>query len=145
MLREFKEFALRGNVVDLAVGVIIGAAFGKIITSLVDDVIMPPIGLALGGVSFENLFVTIGPGEFETLAAAKAAGAATINYGLFLSTVLDFILVAFVIFFVIRRINRWKSAPEETTPTSKKCPFCISTVPLQATRCSQCTSQLDVA
>ena len=141
MFKEFKEFAMRGSVVDLAVGLIIGVAFGKIITSLVNDILMPPIGLLAGHVNFESLFVTLSGGPFKTLADAKAAGAPTINYGLFLNSVIDFILVAFAVFLVVRWINKLRRQPE-ATPTTKGCPFCKSTIALEATRCSQCTSQL---
>ena len=132
---------MRGSVVDLAVGLIIGAAFGKIVTSLVNDVLMPPIGLLAGHVNFENLFVTLSGGPFKTLADAKAAGAPTINYGLFLNSVIDFVLVAFAVFLLVRWINKLRRQPE-ATPTTKGCPFCKSTIALDATRCPQCTSQL---
>jgi large conductance mechanosensitive channel len=144
MLKEFKEFALRGNVIDLAVGVIIGGTFGKIITSLVSDIIMPPIGMLLGKVNFSNLFIDLSGQGYTTLAAAKDAGAATINYGMFLNTILDFIIVAFVIFLVIRQMNRMKK-PEPVVvpePTTKPCPHCFTEIPLKATRCPNCTSQL---
>jgi large conductance mechanosensitive channel len=140
MLKDFKEFALRGNVVDLAVGIVIGAAFGRIITSLVNDILMPPIGRLLGNVDFSNLFVNISGKTYPTLAAAKAAGAATINYGLFLNTVIDFVIVAFAIFLLIHQINRWsKPAP---APATKDCPYCFSAIPLPATRCPHCTSEI---
>ncbi len=140
MLKQFKEFAMRGNVVDLAVGIVIGAAFGRIITSLVNDILMPPIGRLLGGVDFSNLFVNISGKTYPTLAAAKAAGAATINYGLFLGTVIDFVIVAFAIFVLVRQINRWsKPAP---APTTKDCPYCFTAIPLPATRCPNCTSEI---
>lgn len=144
MLKEFKEFAMRGNVVDMAVGIIIGAAFGKIVASLVADLIMPPIGLLLGGVDFKSLFVVLGPGEFATIEAAKEAGAATLNYGVFLATVLDFLIVAFAIFMAIRAMNKLKRqpAPVVAEPTEKDCPFCLSKVPIKATRCGHCTSEL---
>jgi large conductance mechanosensitive channel len=144
MLKEFREFIMRGNVVDLAVGIIIGAAFGKIVTSLVNDVIMPPIGLLLGKVDFSNLYVNLSGQSFASLAEAQAAGAPTINYGLFLNNVIDFLIVGFAIFLVIRQINRLKSKPQaaEANPTTKNCPYCLSTIPLAATRCSQCTSEL---
>jgi large conductance mechanosensitive channel len=144
MLKEFKEFAMRGNVVDMAVGIIIGAAFGKIITSLVTDIIMPPIGLVLGHVDFSSLFLNISGTPYATLAQAKAAGAATINYGLFLNTILDFIIVAFAVFLLVRQINRMRkqAAPE---PSTKNCPFCISPIPLMAVRCPHCTSELKPA
>lgn len=142
---EFKEFAMRGNVLDMAVGIIIGAAFGKIITSLVNDVLMPPIGLMLGGVDFSNLFITISGEMFPTLAEAQAAGAVTINYGLFINNIIDFIIVAFAIFLVIRQVNRMKRKEEALpapAPNTKECPFCQTAIPIKATRCPNCTSQL---
>jgi large conductance mechanosensitive channel len=142
MLKEFKEFAMKGNVVDMAVGIIIGAAFGRIITSLVGDILMPPIGLLLGKVDFSTLFLNISGTSYPTLAAAKAANAATINYGTFLNTVIDFIIVAFVIFLMIRQVNRWKPAPVVAAPTTKECPYCASQIPLKASRCPNCTSEL---
>lgn len=144
MFKEFKEFAMRGNVVDMAVGIIIGAAFGKIITSFVNDVIMPPVGLLLGKVDFSKLFINISGTYYPTLSEAKAAGAATINYGIFVNTVLDFIIVAFAIFIVIRWLNRMKKkpAPASAEPTTKECPFCFSMIPIKATRCPNCTSAL---
>ncbi len=141
MLKEFKEFAMRGNVLDMAVGIIIGAAFGKIITSFVSDILMPPIGLLLGNVDFANLFLNISGQTYATLADAKKAGAATINYGLFLNTVLDFLIVAFAIFLLIRQVNKLSRQPA-AAPTTKDCPFCLSAVPLKAVRCAHCTSQL---
>ena len=147
MLKEFKEFAMRGNVVDMAVGIVIGGAFGKIVSSFVADVLMPPIGLLLGGVDFANLFVNLGAEEHATLAAAQEAGAPTINYGVFLGTVLDFVIVAFAIFMVIRAMNslkREEEAPPEE-PTTKDCPQCLSSVPIKASRCAHCTSQLEAA
>jgi large conductance mechanosensitive channel len=144
MLKEFKEFALRGNVLDMAIGIIIGAAFGKIITSFVNDILMPPIGLLLGNVDFANLFINLSGQPYASLEEAQAAGAATINYGLFINTVLDFIIVAFVIFLLVRRVNRMKreekAPPAE--PTTKECPYCLSTIPVKATRCPHCTSEL---
>jgi large conductance mechanosensitive channel len=140
MFKEFKEFAMKGNVVDLAVGVIIGAAFGKIVTSLINDVIMPPIGLLLGNVDFKDLFIDLSGSGYPTLAEAKAAGAATLNYGVFFNTVLEFIIVAFVIFLFVKQINRWRApAP---APAVRDCPRCLTKVPLAATRCSACTSDL---
>lgn len=151
MLKEFKEFALRGNVVDMAVGIIIGAAFGTIVTSLVNDIIMPPIGLLLGGVDFSDLFVLLKQGApagpYASLADAQAAGAVTINYGLFINVVISFIIVAFAVFLVIRSINRMQreeEAPAEE-PTTKECPYCLSTIPLGATRCAYCTAELSAA
>ena len=143
MLKEFKEFAMRGNVIDLAVGVIIGAAFGKIVTSLVQDVIMPPIGLLLKDVNFSNLFVTLNGKHFDTLADAQKAGAPTINYGIFLNNVVDFLIVAFCIFILVRQINRWTRKPEPAAaPTTKECPQCAMMIPIKAKRCPDCTSQL---
>jgi large conductance mechanosensitive channel len=143
MLMEFKDFIMKGNVVDMAVGIVIGVAFGKIVTSLVNDIIMPPIGLLLGKVDFKNLYINLSGQTFTSLDAAQAAGAPTINYGLFLNTVLDFIIVAFVIFLVIHMMSRIKKplvkAPE---PKTKDCPYCVSTIPIKATRCPNCTSEL---
>jgi large conductance mechanosensitive channel len=144
MLKEFKEFAMRGNVVDMAIGIIIGAAFGKIISSVVTDILMPPIGLLLGKVDFSSLYINLSGIPFDNLAAAKAAGAATINYGLFINTVIDFVIVAFVIFLLIKQMNRLKRQPEPApvAPTTKECLHCFSTIPIKATRCPQCTSEL---
>jgi large conductance mechanosensitive channel len=147
MLREFREFAMRGYVVDLAVGIIIGAAFGKIVTSLVNDIIMPPIGLLLGQVDFSSLFINLSGHPYASLAEAKAAGAPTINYGVFLNTVIDFVIVAFAIFLVVRFINRLRRQPEAApeAPTTRECPFCLSSIPARATRCPHCTSALQAA
>jgi large conductance mechanosensitive channel len=144
MLKEFKAFVMRGNVLDMAVGIIIGAAFGKIVTSLVSDVLMPPIGLLLGKVDFSNLFIDLSGQHLPTLAAAKAAGVATINYGTFLNTLIDFVIVAFAIFLMIRQVNKLTAKPAAgpASPTTKDCPFCISAIPLQAKRCPHCTSQV---
>ncbi len=148
MLKEFKEFVMRGNVVDMAVGIIIGAAFGAIVTSLVNDVIMPPIGLLLGNVDFGNLFILLEEGDpispYASLQAAKDAGAVTINYGAFINAVISFLIVAFVIFQLIRNINRLRREEEAppAEPTTRECPFCLSTIPLKAARCAYCTSQL---
>ncbi len=142
MLKEFKEFAMRGNVLDMAVGIIIGAAFGKIITSFVEDILMPPLGLLLGKVDFSNLFVSLSEQHFPSLGAAKAAGAATLNYGVFLNHVVNFAIVAFAVFLLIRQVNRLKRQPAPAAPTAKDCPHCLMSVPLQATRCGHCTSQL---
>jgi large conductance mechanosensitive channel len=141
MLKEFKEFAMRGNVLDMAVGIIIGAAFGKIITSFVSDILMPPIGLLLGKVDFASLFINLSGQSFASIADAKKAGAATINYGLFMNTVLDFLIVAFVIFLLIKQVNRLKRQPAPA-PTTKDCPYCLSAIPIPAVRCAHCTSQL---
>jgi large conductance mechanosensitive channel len=144
MFKEFKEFAMRGNVLDMAVGIIIGAAFGKIITSFVGDILMPPIGLLLGKVDFANMFINLSGQSFNTIAEAKKAGAATINYGLFLNTVLDFLIVAFAIFLLIKQVNRLnrQPAPAPAAPTTKDCPYCLSAIPIPAVRCAHCTSQL---
>ena len=141
MWDEFKKFAIQGNVLDLAVGVIIGAAFGKIIGSLVDDVIMPPIGYLLGGVDFSNLFVSLSGKTYESLAAAKAAGAPTWNLGVFINTVINFLIVAIAVFlFIVKPANRMKAAPPP--PGTKDCPYCLSTIPIKATRCGHCTSEV---
>lgn len=142
MLKEFKEFVMRGNVVDMAVGIVIGAAFGKIVTSFVCDILMPPIGLLMGKMDFSNLFYDLSGTGFTTLAEAKKAGAATINYGLFFNTLLDFVIIAFAIFLLIRQINRMKREPAPAAPDTKECPFCLSSVPLKAVRCPNCTSEL---
>lgn len=149
MMREFKEFAIKGNVVDMAVGIIIGAAFGTIVKSLVADVLMPPIGLLLGNVDFSNLFVVLKQGAevagpYATLADATGAGAVTLNYGMFINTVISFVIVAFSVFVVIKNMNRLKKKEEviEASPTSKECPFCYSVVPIKAVRCPSCTSEL---
>ncbi|MGA2959826.1 MAG: large-conductance mechanosensitive channel protein MscL [Thermodesulfobacteriota bacterium] len=148
MLKEFKEFAMKGNVLDMAVGIIIGAAFGLIVTSLVNDVIMPPIGLLLGNVDFSNIFAVLKEGKttgpYASVAAAKAAGAVTMNVGLFINTIINFLIVAFAIFLLIRNINRFKRQ-EEAAPTSKDCSFCFTKIPIQATRCPNCTSELKKA
>ena len=145
MFKEFKEFIMHGNVMDLAIGIIIGAAFGKIVTSFVNDILMPPIGLLLGNVDFANLFINLSGGRYDTLKAAKDAGAATINYGVFIATVIDFLVVAFVIFIVIKQINRLRRKPEEAAPDKQDCPFCLSSIPIKATRCPHCTSELKTA
>lgn len=138
MLKEFREFAVRGNVIDLAIAVIIGAAFGKIVTSIVNDIFMPPIGMALGRVNFADLFVALDRGTYASLEQAKAAGAPTINYGLFMNTVIEFVIVAFVVFLLVRQINRFKGpAPAED---ARECPLCLSKIPRKATRCAHCTS-----
>lgn len=144
MLDEFKAFALRGNVIDLAIGVIIGGAFGKIISSLVNDVIMPPIGMLMGGVSFTDLFWALDGGTYESLIAAKDAGAPVMAYGVFISTIIDFIIIAFVIFLLVRWFNNLKKEPAAApeAPTMKECDFCHTEIPIKATRCPHCTSQL---
>jgi len=140
VLKEFKEFAMHGNVMDLAVGVIIGAAFGKIVSSLVEDIIMPPIGALLGHVDFSAKFINLSGKSFETLADAKKINAATLNYGMFLTTVINFLIVAFAVFLVVHQVNRWTKKP--AAPTTKDCPQCAMTIPLAAKRCGHCTSQL---
>jgi large conductance mechanosensitive channel len=149
MFKEFKEFAMRGNVLDMAVGIIIGGAFGTIVKSMVDDVLMPPIGLALGNVDFANLFLVlkegaVGAAPYASLIDAKAAGAVTINYGLFVNAVVSFLIVAFSVFLLVRGMNRLKRAEEvpAAAPTTRDCPFCFSTIPLKASRCPHCTSEV---
>jgi large conductance mechanosensitive channel len=141
MYSEFKAFIMRGNVVDLAIGVIIGVAFGKIVTSFVEDVLMPPIGLALGRVDFSSLFINLSGKDYPSVAAAKQAGAATLNYGIFFNNVINFLIIAFVIFLLIKQINRLQE-PGPAEPTAKDCPYCLSSVPLKATKCAFCTSEL---
>jgi large conductance mechanosensitive channel len=142
MLKEFKEFAMKGNMVDMAIGVIIGAAFGKIVSSLVSDVLMPPIGTLTGGVDFSNLFYSLTGGTYASVAAAKAAGAATINYGIFLNTVIDFAIIAFVLFMIIKGMNSMKRKEAAAAPSTKDCPHCCTAIPLNAKRCPACTSPL---
>jgi large conductance mechanosensitive channel len=148
MIKEFREFAVKGNVVDMAVGIIIGAAFGTIVKSLVDDVIMPPIGLALGNVDFSNLFVVMREGAtagpYASIAAARSAGAVTLNYGMFINTIISFVIVAFSVFLLVKNINRLKreEAPAPAAPTTKECPHCFSTISIKAVRCPNCTSTL---
>jgi large conductance mechanosensitive channel len=146
MFKEFKDFAMRGNVVDMAVGIIIGAAFGTIVKSLVSDVIMPPIGLALGNVDFAELYAVIKQGAtagpYATLADAQAAGAVTVNYGVFINTIISFVIIAFAVFIMIRQINRMKREEPAPEPNTKECPYCFSTIPIKATRCGYCTSDL---
>jgi large conductance mechanosensitive channel len=145
MFREFKEFAMKGNVLDMAVGIIMGVAFGKIITSFVNDVIMPPIGRLLGNVDFSGLFVNLSGGAYKTIAEAKAADAATINYGMFLNTVLDFLIVALVMFIMVRQVNRMKPGQAPAPVSTKECGYCCSAIPIQATRCPNCTSVLKMS
>ena len=140
MLKEFKALAMRGNIVDLAIGVIIGVAFGKVVSSLVEDLIMPPIGLLLGHVDFSGLFINLSGKPYETLSAAKAAGAPTVNYGIFLNSVINFLIVAFAVFLMAHEVNRWTRKPE--VPTTKDCPQCAMAIPLAAKRCGHCTTQL---
>ncbi len=144
MFKEFKEFIMRGNVVDLAVGIIIGGTFGKIVTSLVADVLMPPLGKIMGNMDFSGLFINLSGTPYQSLAAAKAAGAATINYGLFINTVIDFIIVAAAIFMMIKQINRLRKPVDVAPPSTKDCPYCLTHVPIKATRCRACTSELQV-
>src|SRR5437879_16144 len=140
MFQEFKKFAMRGNVLDMAVGIILGAAFGQIVNSLVNDLLMPPLGLLLGKVDFANLFLSLSSRTFQTLAEARAAGAPTLNYGLFINTVLNFLIVAFAVFLLIRQVNRWTAKP--TAVTARECPYCLMNIPLKATVCGHCASQL---
>ncbi|HKR64452.1 MAG TPA: large-conductance mechanosensitive channel protein MscL [Thermoanaerobaculia bacterium] len=141
MLKEFKEFALKGNVLDLAIGVVIGAAFGKIVDSFVADILMPPLAVVTGGRDFSDLFVTLRGGHYATLAQAKAAGAITLNYGLFLNAVVDFLIIAFAIFLVVKRINAWDRKPAEVeTPSLRDCPECLSAIPIAARRCRFCSA-----
>ena len=144
MFKEFKDFIARGNVVDLAVAVIMGAAFGAIVTSFVNDIVMPPIGLLIGKVDFASLFVNLSETHYATLKEAKAAGAATINYGIFLNAVINFLIVAFVIFLMVKQVNRMKPAPPAPAPApaTKECPLCLSTIPAAARRCAHCTADL---
>jgi large conductance mechanosensitive channel len=151
VLKDFKEFVMRGSVVDMAVGIIIGVAFGAVIKSLVADVIMPPIGLLLGNVDFSNLFVTLKAGKvagpYVSLAAAQAAGAVTLNLGLFINTIVSFVIVAFAVFLLVRGVNQLRREQEAppAVPTTKECPYCLSEIPLQASRCPHCTSELGAA
>jgi large conductance mechanosensitive channel len=148
MLKEFKEFAMKGNMVDMAVGIIIGAAFGTIISSLVADIIMPPVGLFLGNVDFANLFLLLKegkvPGPYGSLAIAKAAGAVTLNYGVFINTIVSFLIIAFSVFLIVRNINKLRRQEEAppAIPTTKECPYCLSVIPVKATRCAHCTADL---
>ena len=142
VLREFKEFAVKGNVVDLAIGIIIGASFGKIVTSFVNDILMPPVGKLLGGFDFSNLFINLSDKAVASLAEAKAAGIATINYGVFLKTLIDFTIVAAAVFILVRQINRLKKEEPAAAPATKECPYCLNAIPVKATRCGHCTSEL---
>lgn len=142
MLKEFREFLMRGNVLDLAVGIIIGGTFGKIVTSFVSDILMPPIGLLLGKVDFSNLYINLSDKNYPSLAAAKEAGAATINYGIFLNTLIDFFIVASAVFVLVSQANRLRRKPE-AAPAIKECPYCISKIPVKAVRCPQCTATLE--
>lgn len=143
MLKEFRTFVMRGNIVDLAVAVVIGAAFGKIVDSLVKDVVMPPIGMILGNVDFANLFINLGDGEYATLAEAQAAGVPTINYGAFINTIISFLIIAFAIFLLLNQLNRFRRTSDEAaTPTTQPCPRCLMLIPIGARRCPHCTSEL---
>jgi len=142
MLKEFKEFALRGNVLDMAIGIILGVAFGKIVTSFVEDILMPPLGLVIGKVDFSSLFVSLTGRHFDSVAAAKAAGAPTLNYGIFVNNVLNFLIVAFAIFLLVRQVNRFQRQPAPAPPSTRECPYCCATIPLKATRCSSCASDV---
>jgi large conductance mechanosensitive channel len=143
MLKEFKAFAMRGNVLDMAIGIILGGAFGRIVSSLVADVLMPPIGLVLGRVDFASLFVNLSGSSYPSVAAAKAAGAPTLNYGLFLQAIVDFVIVAFVIFLLVRQVNRWtRPVPAPAAPTTRDCPYCLLAIPIKATRCAHCTADV---
>ena len=145
MFKEFKEFIARGNVIDLAVAVVMGAAFGPIVTSAVNDIIMPPVGLVLGNVDFKDLFISLKSETYPTLAAAKEAAAPVIAYGIFLNTVINFLIVSFAIFLLLKQINRLKRPAPVAAPTTRDCPYCLSAVPLKATRCAHCTSDLKAA
>ncbi len=145
MLKEFKEFAVKGNVMDMAIGIIIGAAFGGIVQSLVKDVVMPPLGLLLGKVDFSNLFINLSGTSYPTLAAAQAAGAPTLNYGLFVNAVVNFIILAFVIFLVVKQLNRLKREAPPAAPSEKDCPLCATKIPLAAQKCPHCTADLRTA
>ena len=140
MLKEFKEFAIKGNMIDMAIGIIIGAAFSTVVKSLVDDIIMPVFGKLTGGVDFANLFFVLGKGDFETLTEAKEVGAATINYGVFINAIVAFLIVAWVLFIIIKAVNKMKRKPPVADPTEKDCPFCLSKVPIKALKCAHCTS-----
>jgi large conductance mechanosensitive channel len=142
MVNEFKQFIMRGSVVDLAVGVVIGAAFGKIVTSFVEDILMPPVGLALGNVDFSNLFINLSGKDYPSVAAAKAAGAATLNYGMFFNNILNFLIIAFVIFLLIKQVNRLHEPAPAAAPATKDCPHCLSAIPIKATKCAHCTADL---
>ena len=142
MFAEFKKFIMKGNVLDLAVAVIIGGAFGSIVTSLVNDIIMPPIGMLLGRINFKDLFINLSGSDYASLADAQAAGAATINYGNFINTIVNFLIVAFVIFLIVRSFNQMKKPEAPAAPTTRDCPYCLTAIPIKATRCPHCTSQL---
>jgi large conductance mechanosensitive channel len=142
MLKEFKEFAMRGNVMDMAIGIVIGAAFGKIVTSFVNDVLMPPLGLLMGNSDFSNKFLTLKGESLATLDAAKEAGSVTLNYGMFVNTIIDFVIIAFAIFIIVKQLNKMKKKPAPAPPNTKDCPYCLSAIPIKATRCGHCTSEV---
>jgi large conductance mechanosensitive channel len=142
MLKEFKEFALKGNVLDLAIGIIIGAAFGRIVNSLVNDILMPPFGLLLGKINFADLYINLSSTPYASLAAAKEAGAPTLNYGLFINEIISFLIVSFAIFLLVKQINRFQKPAPAAAPDTKECPYCLSKVPVKATRCAFCTSEV---
>jgi large conductance mechanosensitive channel len=142
MFKEFREFIARGNVIDLAVGIIIGSAFGGLVSSLVNDVVMPPVGLLLGGVDFSNLFINLSDKAYPSLKAAKDVGAPTLNYGLFMNNIINFLIISFVIFLLVRTVNQLKREPPPVTPTTRECPFCLSIIPLKASRCAHCTAEV---
>lgn len=143
MWKEFRDFAMRGSVVDLAIGIVIGAAFGRVVSYFVNDILMPPLGLLLGNVDFSSLFINLSGKAYGSVAEAKAAGAATINYGIFINSIIDFIIVAFAIFIVVKQMNRLTAKPAPAAvPTTKECPYCVTTIPIKATRCPACTSEL---
>src|ERR1700691_5154143 len=145
ILSEFKQFAIKGNVIDLAVGFVVGAAFGKIVTSFTTDILMPPIGLALGAVDFSNLFINLSSKHYDSIAAAKAAGAPTLNIGLFLNTIVDFVIIAFAVFILVKWINHLTGADKPAPPSTKDCPYCATAIPVAAKRCPHCTSELKAA
>ncbi|MGH9453301.1 MAG: large-conductance mechanosensitive channel protein MscL [Terriglobia bacterium] len=149
MFKEFKTFMMRGNVLDMAVGIILGVAFGRVVTSLVGDILMPPLGLLLGHVDFSNLFINLSSTHYESIAAAKRVGAPTWNYGLFINTIIEFVIVAFAVFLLVKAVNKLmvktQAPAAEPAPTTKECPYCASNIPLKAKRCPQCTSELALA
>ena len=145
MLSEFKQFVMRGNVVDLAVGFVIGGAFAKIVSSLTGDVLMPPLGVVLGHVDFSNLFINLSSKHYDTLTQAKAAGAATLNYGVFINTIIDFLIIAFAVFLLVKWVNRLTGADKPTPTTTKDCPYCLNSIPIAATKCGHCTSEVKAA
>lgn len=145
MMSEFKQFAMRGNVIDLAVGFVVGGAFAKIVSSLTGDVLMPPLGVVLGHVDFSNLFISLSGKHYDSIAQAKAAGAATLNYGVFINTIIDFLIIAFAVFLLVKWVNHLTGADKPLAPTTKDCPYCLNSIPLAATKCGHCTSELKAA